>query len=249
MANWIWKAWTRGIVTSRYPAQPPQPDEAAVLARPPTVEQSSVQLSGKETCPTGAISSENVDQGKCIRCARCVSAGWRFTADADIISHSRGGLVWAAGRPASDAAPDDALPGFERSIHVFLIDVGSCNACNLEVSSLANPYYDSQRLGVFFTNSPRHADVLLVVGVPTETMREPLQRAYEAMPGPKAVVLVGACPIEGGIFREAPGVHAKASDFLAVDVYVPGCPPAPVAILNALRSLVGRERSTGGVQE
>ncbi|HTP55673.1 MAG TPA: NADH-quinone oxidoreductase subunit NuoB [Thermoplasmata archaeon] len=128
---------------------------------------------------------------------------------------------------------------------MFLVDVGSCNACNLEVIALANPFYDSQRLGVFFTNSPRHADALLVVGVPTEPMVEPVRRAYEAMPGPKAVIAVGACPISGGAFRGNPGLRASIDELVPVDIYVPGCPPTPVQILDAILTLVGRGRVEG----
>ncbi|HTS32628.1 MAG TPA: NADH-quinone oxidoreductase subunit NuoB [Thermoplasmata archaeon] len=196
------------------------------------------------SCPSGAISSQGVDQGRCIRCARCLPEGFAFRGPVESSTGSRSEL--AVGPPSAtaggvlDASPP--LDGFARSLHVFLVDAGSCNSCNLEVLALSNPLYDSQRLGIFFTNSPRHADALVVVGVPTEEMVPSLQRAYEALPEPKLVVAVGACPISGGAFAGTPGLAASLDDVLPVDVYVPGCPPTPVQVLDGLLRAVGRAR-------
>lgn len=126
------------------------------------------------------------------------------------------------------------------------MDVGSCNACNLEVLALANPYYDAYRLGIAFTNSPRHADLLIVVGVPTAALSEPLQRTYEAMPAPKAVLAVGACAIDGGIFEGGPEWIAPVRSIVPVDLYVTGCPPPPLAVLDGILRLAGRDRGRAG---
>ncbi len=142
----------------------------------------------------------------------------------------------------SPTGPSPALDGFRRSLHLFLVDVGSCNACNLEVMALANPYYDASRLGIFFTNSPRHADALLVVGVPTDEMVEPLRRAYDALPAPKVVVAVGVCPISGGVFAGGRGLRGPLDTLVPVDVYVPGCPPTPLNVLDGLLTAIGRGR-------
>ncbi len=111
---------------------------------------------------------------------------------------------------------------FSKSIHVFFADVGSCNACNREVEMLNNPYYDFHRLGIFFTPTPRHADVLLVSGY-SEEMVKPLEKAYSAMPRPKLVIACGACAVEG-----------LERTNLKADVLIPGCPPSPLLIMKAL---------------
>lgn len=214
------------------------------MAHPPSSSQKTPADfgRGKELCPTKAIRDNGIAQGSCIRCARCTAAGFRFQSVPDLSMSGEENLFWSKGsRPkAGPKAAPAPLPDFQRSLHVFIADVGSCNACNLEVLALANPYYDSQRLGIFFTNSPRHADVILVVGIPTTELVEPLRRAYEAIPFPKVVVAVGACSIDGGIFIGSTGIQSPLRDILPVDVFVPGCPPAPVAVLGGLIRATGR---------
>ncbi|MHB1866154.1 MAG: NADH-quinone oxidoreductase subunit B family protein [Thermoplasmata archaeon] len=210
---------------------------ALTTSDPPSAEAIS-------SCPSGAIGSGGVDQGKCIRCARCLSAGFAFRGPVEAAVGSRTEL--APGAPLSPVgralhAPPP-LRGFARSLHLFLVDAGSCNSCNLEVMALSNPLYDSQRLGIFFTNSPRHADALLVVGVPTDEMVPSLRRAYEALPAPKLVIAVGACPISGGAFAGTSGLAASLDELLPVDLYVPGCPPTPVQVLDGILRAVGRGR-------
>lgn len=134
-----------------------------------------------------------------------------------------------------------------RSLHVRQVDAGSCNACELEIAATTNPLYDLERFGIHFVASPRHADVLLVTGPVTRNMEIALRRTYEAAPEPR-VVAVGACGCSGGIFGE--GTYAAVGGIdrvLPVDVYIPGCPPRPQAILNGLLVAMGvREaRATG----
>lgn len=136
---------------------------------------------------------------------------------------------------------------FKRSFHILMIDVGSCNACNLEVLNLATPYYDFNRLGIFFTNSPKHADALVVVGALNKSMVEPLRRTYESMPEPKLVISVGACAISGGVFQDTEGFASPVQGVVPIDVMIPGCPPSPVQILEGLLLATGRlEDKTGG---
>ena len=130
------------------------------------------------------------------------------------------------------------------SIHIRHVDAGSDGGEEWEIQALVNPYYDMQRLGFFFTLSPRHADILLVSGAVTAPMREPLCRTWETMPEPKAVVAAGTDACSGG-FATANGATAGGIDnVLPVDVYVPGSPPSPIALLHGLllaTGLISRE--------
>jgi Ni,Fe-hydrogenase III small subunit len=130
---------------------------------------------------------------------------------------------------------------FKRSIHICVVDAGDCGACLNEVKQLNNPYYNMHRLGFFITPSPRHADVLLVVGPVTDHMRVALKKTYDAMPTPKRVVAVGACALTGGVFAKALFAPKGVADVLPVDVEVPGNPPPPLAILHGLLVAVGRK--------
>jgi Ni,Fe-hydrogenase III small subunit/NAD-dependent dihydropyrimidine dehydrogenase PreA subunit len=136
-----------------------------------------------------------------------------------------------------------------RSLHVRQVDAGSCNGCELEIAATANPLYDLERFGVHLVASPRHADVLLVTGPVTRNMEVALRRTYEATPEPRIVVAVGACGCSGGIFGEATYAAVGGVDrVLPVDVYIPGCPPRPQAILNGLLVAMGiREARVGSV--
>ncbi len=127
-----------------------------------------------------------------------------------------------------------------RSLHVRQVDAGSCNGCELEIAATTNPLFDLERFGIHFVASPRHADVLLVTGPVTRNMEIALVRTYEAAPDPRVVVAVGACGCSGGIFGE--GTYAAVGGVdrvLPVDVYIPGCPPRPQAILNGLLVAMG----------
>ena len=129
---------------------------------------------------------------------------------------------------------------FQRSLHVRHVDAGSCNACESEIKMLMNPYYDVQRLGIFFTPSPRHADLLLVTGPVTKSMEDALRLTYEAMPDPRLVIAVGACACSGGIFGPSSLVRGGVDEALPVDAYIPGCPPSPLALIHGLLLAVGR---------
>jgi Ni,Fe-hydrogenase III small subunit/NAD-dependent dihydropyrimidine dehydrogenase PreA subunit len=134
-----------------------------------------------------------------------------------------------------------------RSLHVRQVDAGSCNGCELEIAATSNPYYDLERFGIHFVASPRHADALLVTGPVTRNMEIALRRTYEAAPEPRVVVAVGACGCSGGIFGE--GTYAAIGGVdrvLPVDVYIPGCPPRPQAILNGLLVAMGVREARAG---
>jgi Ni,Fe-hydrogenase III small subunit len=121
-----------------------------------------------------------------------------------------------------------------RALTIRHVDAGSCNGCELEIHALGNPYYNLEGLGIKFVASPRHADLLLVTGPVSRNMEVALRRTYDAMPAPKLVVAVGDCGCTGGIFGESYASLGRISNVLPVDVAVPGCPPHPADILQAI---------------
>ena len=125
-----------------------------------------------------------------------------------------------------------------RSLSIREVDAGSCNGCELEIHALNNAFYDIERFGIRFVASPRHADVLLVTGPVTKNMREALLRTYEATPGPKWVVTVGDCALDGGCFASSYAVVGGVSKVAPVDLHIPGCPPSPTDILRGLLALL-----------
>ena len=127
-----------------------------------------------------------------------------------------------------------------RSLSIREVDAGSCNGCELEIHALNNAYYDVERFGLRFVASPRHADVLMVTGPVTKNMREALERTYHATPNPKWVVAVGDCARNGGCFAGSYAVVGGVSKVIPVDLHIPGCPPAPTAMLQGLLALLER---------
>jgi Ni,Fe-hydrogenase III small subunit len=125
-----------------------------------------------------------------------------------------------------------------RALVIRHVDAGSCNGCELELHALTNPYYNIEGLGIRFAASPRHADMLLVTGPVAKNMEMALRIAYEATPDPKLVVAVGDCGCTGGIWGETYATCGKVSSVIPVDVAVPGCPPAPAAILQGILTAI-----------
>ena len=133
---------------------------------------------------------------------------------------------------------------FGRSLHIREVDAGSCNGCEVEIVGLNNPIYDVERFGIHFVASPRHADLLLVTGPVTRNMELALRKTHEAMPEPRLVVAVGACGCSGGIFGANYATLGGVDRVLPVDVYIPGCPPNPHALLHGILLAVGRVADT-----
>jgi Ni,Fe-hydrogenase III small subunit/ferredoxin len=203
-------------------------------------------------CPTAAITVAtgwtgaerlSVDYGRCVVCQLCVEA---CPADAATASFDwafgtrrRADLV-IADAPASESTAPASRAGFRRSLHIRHVDAGSCNGCESELQALNNPFYNLHRFGIFFTPSPRFADLLLVTGPVTYAMREPLRRTYEAMPEPRWVMAVGACAVSGGVAGGGYACGNGLDEVLPVDLYLPGCPPNPAAIIEALLMFLDR---------
>jgi Ni,Fe-hydrogenase III small subunit len=142
--------------------------------------------------------------------------------------------------PPRGPGPGPAVGALRGSVQIRHVDAGSCNGCEVEIGAAFGPVYDAERYGARLVASPRHADVLLVTGVVTRNMVEPLRRTYEAVPAPKRVLAVGDCACDCGVFTGAYGVVGAAGDVVPVDARVPGCPPRPEVIVAALRELTGR---------
>ena len=129
---------------------------------------------------------------------------------------------------------------FGRALAIREVDAGSCNGCALELTGLRSPVYDSERFGVHFVASPRHADMLLVTGPVTRNMVVPLQKTYEATPAPKLVVAVGDCARTCGVFKGSYAVAGSVDQIIPVDAFVGGCPPEPADILRGILAAIGR---------
>ncbi|HEY1699921.1 MAG TPA: hypothetical protein VGG75_09460 [Trebonia sp.] len=276
MSIWVLRGLRDGVVTTKWPRKP---DEYAENWRGPVMvapASANPDISGID-CPTGAITATDervrVDQGKCILCGRCV------TARPDLFAWSRGSTGPRAAalnrqalvvpdEPETDEALETARIALARrtaalrqSVHVRHVDAGSDGSEEWEIQALAGPVYDLHRLGVFFTASPRHADILLVTGAGTEGMAGPLTTTYDGMPDPKVVIAVGTDACSGGLLGASPGSAPPDGVLLdgvlpnsagpgrrltgpgaviPVDVWIPGSPPSPFAILNALLMAVGK---------
>jgi formate hydrogenlyase subunit 7 len=141
--------------------------------------------------------------------------------------------------PAAPAAAN--VPAVVRgSLQIRHVDAGSCNGCEVEISGAFGPVYDAERYGARLVASPRHADALLVTGVVTRNMAEPLRRTLDATPRPNLVIACGDCALNRGVFAGAYGVVGAVGDVVDVDVEIAGCPPSPDRIVAALRSVTGR---------
>jgi Ni,Fe-hydrogenase III small subunit/ferredoxin len=215
------------------------------------VSSSGAALPG-DMCPAGAITTAGqvrVDQGKCILCGRCVAArpdifGWStgateqaaaaLTRQALVIPQPPETAQAIAAARAGLAARTAAL---RRSIHLRHVDAGSDGSEEWEIQALLGPVYDIHRLGIFFTASPRHADMLLITGAGTRGMAGSARTTYEGMPDPKVVIAVGTDAASGGLLG---GQLAGVDGIVPVDVWVPGSPPSPFAILTAILIAAGR---------
>jgi Ni,Fe-hydrogenase III small subunit/ferredoxin len=249
---WALRGLRDGVVTTRWPKRP---DEYAGSWRGPVTvigDAGSRDVDG--LCPTGAIEVADqvrVDQGKCILCGRCVAQrpdlfAWGAGATGpDAAALTREALVvpQVAETGEAVAAVRAALAArtaaLRRSVHVRHVDAGSDGSEEWEIQALLGPVYDVHRLGIFFTASPRHADVLLVTGAGTAGMAEPLRTTYDGMPDPKVVIAVGADAASGGLLGEP---LTGVAGHVPVDVFVPGSPPSPFGILNGLLIATGKLR-------
>ena len=259
MSPWVLRGLRDGVVTTRWPARPdPYADgwrgPATIIGADPDDTAGLAAL-----CPTGAIGAGpalSLDQGRCILCGRCVQDRpdvFAWSSGAAAAALSRTGLVGPGldetdeGLAAIRSALAARTAALRRSVHLRHVDAGSDGADEQEIAALLNPVYDIHRLGIFFTASPRHADVLLVTGAGAHGMAEPLRRTHAGMPDPKIVIAVGTDAVSGGLLGAGAGSPAGSyatsggvGEVVPVDVWVPGSPPPPFAILHGLLAGLGR---------
>ncbi|WP_018569622.1 hypothetical protein [Streptomyces sp. PsTaAH-124] len=260
MTPWFVRGLREGVVTTRYPrgTDPYERDfPAAVTVRPTAPRVTRAELGG--LCPTGALDAApdgtpRLDRGRCVLCRRCVRDR------PDVFAPASGAATAAVARAAlvvPGAVEDEAAVAalrarlaartarFRRSLHIRHVDAGSDGSDEWEIAALVNPVYDIHRLGMFLTASPRHADVLIVTGAGARGMAAPLRRTYEATARPVVVIAAGTDACSGGMWAGTYATHSGIGGLLDVDIWVPGSPPSPFSLLQALLLATGRLDGAG----
>jgi Ni,Fe-hydrogenase III small subunit/Pyruvate/2-oxoacid:ferredoxin oxidoreductase delta subunit len=201
-----------------------------------------------DACPTDAITvngAVRIDLGRCLFCNDCTEAcpegAIAYTHDFRLASRSREGLV-VTDEVFERAAALDARSRklFGRSLQLRQVSAGGCNGCESDINVLGTVGFDLGRFGISIVASPRHADGLIITGPVTENMKLALRKTYDAVPAPKLVIAVGACAISGGPYLGHAEQSNGADTALPIDLYIPGCPPHPLTILDGLLRLLGK---------
>jgi Ni,Fe-hydrogenase III small subunit/Pyruvate/2-oxoacid:ferredoxin oxidoreductase delta subunit len=246
----IFTRFCQGKRTLPYPdTEPAVPDRFRGLAILEHARCPSGCTNCVDACPTDAIATDGglqIDFGRCLFCPECSNAcperAIRFSTQYQLATNNRNDLVLTEGETLRLAGrlADQTQRILGRSLKLRQVSAGGCNGCEADVNVLNTVVYDLGRFGIQFVASPRHADGLLITGAVTQNMRLALEKTYQAVPDPKIVIAVGACAISGGPFRDHPEVLNGANNVLPIDLFVPGCPPHPITILDGLLRLLGK---------
>ncbi len=203
-----------------------------------------------QVCPTGATAVKNnrcvIDMGKCLFCSDCANncpqQAIRFSDDHRLAARCRTDLLVGEqiNRHGDAAMNQNIKKLFGLSLKLRQVSAGGCNACEADTNVLNTLAWDLGRFGIQFVASPRHADGLLITGPVTENMNLALKKTYDAVPAPKIVIAVGSCAISGGPYINHQQVKNGADAVVPVDLYIPGCPPHPLTILDGLLRFLSR---------
>jgi Ni,Fe-hydrogenase III small subunit/ferredoxin len=248
----------QGHRTMKYPAGPP-PELPARFAGRPCVDASKCGGGCQkcaEVCPTDAISvgaaqtGPRLDIGRCIFCRdcekKCPTGAFSFTTEFRMSTSKRDDLVAVGSAVSIPLALTRKIPkAFSRSLKLRQVSAGGCNACEADTNVLGTIAWDLGRFGVQFVASPRHADGIVITGPITENMKSALLKTYEAVASPKIVVAVGACAISGGPYIDHREVLNGAMGVVPVDMFIPGCPPHPLTILDGILGLLAAIEKSG----